>query len=661
MIKSILIANRGEIACRIIHTAKQLGIHTVAVYSAADSHAMHVQLADEAVYLGNTLQETYLNAEKIVAIALELAVDAIHPGYGFLSENFRFAELCQQAGVIFIGPSAKVIKLMGLKDEAKKVVEKLGIPLLPGYHGDKQDEKTLLAEAKKIGFPVLLKAAAGGGGKGMRIVNDANAFSEQLAAAKREALASFSNDTMLIEKYLTQPRHIEVQIAADSHGNVVHLFERDCSIQRRYQKVIEEAPAPNISPELCQRLHAAAVAIAKNIAYQGVGTIECLVEGDEFYFMEMNTRLQVEHPVTELITHQDLVAWQIRIAQGEPLPLKQNEIVSHGHAVEVRLCAEDPEKNYLPSAGRIEYVRWPSHVRIETGVQQGDIVSVLYDSMLAKIIAWGDTRENAIQQLAYAVDQLEWVGVSTNQMLLKNILASPDYRSAKLSTHFIASHQAALLEKFNAPWHIILSLASAYLIEKEYASCDKNPWSTLLGFRIDSDEQWIFYFSKPHMKIVIRKALMASSYQLDCEALAVSTSFRQLMYHQNTHHISAEIAGRVEQAGIVELGQSLHLFYDGGHIILQNAPDYSMGEQTSDFSSIRSPIPGNIVAILVKPGDKVKKGQSLVVMEAMKMEHTLVSPSDCVVQKINFDVKQQIEEGVEIIRFERENEATPRS
>lgn len=660
MIKKVLIANRGEIACRIIKTAKKLGIQTVAVYSEADRHALHVESADETIYLGVSLQETYLNAEKIIAAAQSVQADAIHPGYGFLAENYQFAEQCAAAGLIFIGPSAHVIKLMGLKDEAKNVVKQLGIPLLPGFHGENQDVEFLLKEAKEIGFPVLLKAAGGGGGKGMRIVTQIDEFPQQLAAAKRESLSSFSNDKIIIEKYLTHPRHIEIQIAADTLGNVVHLFERDCSIQRRYQKVVEEAPACDLSAELREKLYAAAIAIAKHIAYVGVGTIECLVEDESFYFMEMNTRLQVEHPVTELITQQDLVEWQFIIANQQPLPLQQNEIICRGHAIEARLCAEDPAQNYLPAAGRVRYLSWPEQIRVDTGIKKNDIVTVHYDSLLAKLISFGDTRGEAINQLAQALDDTQIIGIATNRDFLREIISLDKYRAGNFSTQFIPQHLSQLLHVHAIDWKIILSLASIYLLNKQQFLLSEerySPWNHLLGFQLNHLSQSVFYFYAEH-ELIVTLTQTALSYENKQKVSYISNSecFEQQVIVEevscNQEEVSALLNGVFYQAKVIEIENNLHIFCHGWHDIIQTKTDFSASAQDIDEACIRAPIPGNIVAILVKEGDKINKGQPLVVMEAMKMEHTISAPQNGTVQYVHYNVKDQVEEGAEILKIE---------
>ncbi|MFN7097754.1 MAG: acetyl/propionyl/methylcrotonyl-CoA carboxylase subunit alpha, partial [Gammaproteobacteria bacterium] len=445
MFNSILIANRGEIACRVMRTAKRMGLRCIAVYSDADAHAPHVKMADEAYHLGPAPARTsYLDAEKILAIAKLSNADAIHPGYGFLSENAEFAKQCETAGIIFIGPPASAITAMGSKSNAKQLMEKAGVPLIPGYHGKDQSAAAFIKAAEKIGYPVLLKAAAGGGGKGMRVVNQASEMEIALAAAKREGLSSFGDDYILVEKYLAKPRHVEIQVFSDQHHHHLYLYERDCSIQRRHQKIIEEAPAPDMTDKLRSAMGAAAVACAKAIGYVGAGTIEFLLDEDgQFYFMEMNTRLQVEHPVTEMITGLDLVEWQLRVAAGEKMPLTQAQIPLHGHAIEVRIYAEDPAHDFLPSIGTIHYLQQPqlqNWLRVDTGVETGSQISQYYDPMIAKLIVWGESRTEAILRLLQALAHYHVCGVQTNLALLANIASHPDYQTAKVFTHFIDVH-----------------------------------------------------------------------------------------------------------------------------------------------------------------------------------------------------------------------------
>ena len=465
MFSKILIANRGEIACRVIRTARRLGIHTVAVYSDADAKALHVEMADEAINIGPApARDSYLRAEAILDAAKRTGAEAIHPGYGFLSENAAFAEACADAGVVFIGPPASSIRAMGGKSEAKALMETAGVPLVPGYHGEDQSPELLRAEAKRIGFPVLIKASAGGGGKGMRVVTSLEEFDDQLNGAKREAINSFGDDRVLIERYVTRPRHVEIQVFADTQGNCVYLFERDCSIQRRHQKVVEEAPAPNLDPHTRRRMGEAAVAAAKAIGYVGAGTVEFLLDEDgSFFFMEMNTRLQVEHPVTEYITGQDLVEWQLRVAAGGPLPLNQDQLSIHGHAIEVRLYAEDPQKGFLPQTGRLEHLVFPpedAFVRVDTGVRSGDAISIHYDPMIAKLIVWADDRSSAVRRLRTALSQTQVVGLGANTEFLLAIASHPAFLAADLDTGFIERHETDLLPEPAPAGDDVLALAA---------------------------------------------------------------------------------------------------------------------------------------------------------------------------------------------------------
>jgi len=500
MFSKILIANRGEIACRVMRTAKRLAIRTVAVYSDADEGALHVALADEAYPIGPAAaRESYLSIEKILAAARASGAEAIHPGYGFLSENAEFAEACAEAGIVFIGPPAAAIRAMGSKSAAKALMEKAGVPLVPGYHGADQDAALLAKEAKKVGFPVLIKAASGGGGKGMRIVESAADFAAALASAKREAKASFGDDTVLIEKYLTRPRHIEMQIFADRHGNCVHLFERDCSVQRRHQKVVEEAPAPGMDVARRKAMGAAAIAAAKAVAYVGAGTIEFIAEGDDLFFMEMNTRLQVEHPVTEMITGTDLVEWQLRIAAGEKLPKRQDELQISGHAIEVRLYAEDPTRDFLPATGTLHHLRVPEgdpHIRVDTGVREGDAISIHYDPMIAKLIAWGADRAAALRRLGAALDRYEIVGVTTNRDFLARLATAPDFAAGGVDTGIIARHRDALIPPpAAAPPRIVAAAALSLLLDQAAASeaaaiaspDPYSPWHSRQGWRLNGD------------------------------------------------------------------------------------------------------------------------------------------------------------------------------
>jgi 3-methylcrotonyl-CoA carboxylase alpha subunit len=663
MFQKILIANRGEIACRVIRTAKRLGIKTVAVYSEADAHALHVKQADESYLIGPAPSfDSYLRADKIIEVALKSHAQAIHPGYGFLSENANFAEKCQQNGICFIGPPANAIRSMGEKNTAKQLMSEAKIPTIPGYLGEDQDPKALQKAAAAIGFPVLIKAVAGGGGKGMRVVNAADEFEHALAAAKREAKASFNDDRVLLEKYLQQPRHIEAQVFADSHGQALYLFERDCSIQRRHQKIIEEAPAPQLSDALRQRIGQTAVKAAQAIAYEGAGTIEFLLDQhDEFYFMEMNTRLQVEHPVTEMITGFDLVEWQIRIAAGENLPVTQNEIHYKGHAIEARICAEDPGKNFMPSVGQIWHLTTPhesTEVRIDSGVTQGDNISVYYDPLISKLIAWGKDRASALRHLRKALTEFHVLGVSTNIALLMAVLDNPDFIQEKISTDFIERHQKTLLPPPTAASNDIMFTAglALVLLQKQQAlryaetSTDpQSPWFSRNQWLLNQTPiQTLNFWEHDHL-VTIQIAHEASAYQLnmgETKATAQGTI-------DASGHLKAIINDQLLEADIVQNDQAFYIFSKAQlYTFNLGYQQNHSGEQAESNSRLIAPMPGTIVNINVNSGKKVNKGDSLLVIEAMKMEHTLYAPADGVVKEVFYKVGDLINEGVELLRFE---------
>ncbi|KTC65574.1 acyl CoA carboxylase subunit alpha (plasmid) [Legionella adelaidensis] len=649
MFTKILIANRGEIACRIIRTARRMGIATVAVYSSADKDSLHVREADEAFYIGEApASVSYLNIDSIIAVAKQSGAQAIHPGYGFLSENPRFAIACEQEGIIFIGPSVSAMEAMASKQYAKQILEGSDVPLTPGYHGQDQREKTLLQEAKKIGFPVLLKAAAGGGGKGMRSVYEENDFAMALASAKREAKSSFTDDTIIIEKLLLRPRHVEMQIMADNHGNVVHLFERDCSIQRRHQKIIEEAPAPNLSKKLRDGLAAAAIAVAKKIDYRGAGTIEFLVAEEHFYFMEMNTRLQVEHPVTEMITGLDLVEWQIRIAANEPLPLQQHEIVANGHAIECRVYAEDPGNDFLPSIGTIHFLKEPKgeSIRIDTGVIEGSAISRFYDPMIAKLIVSGKTRQEAAQKLLQALKQYYIGGVKTNLSFLQAILRHPAFIEGNLSTDFLNKEKLSFTP-------IATKKALFWAACVEYFSLlqeNQDPlWANTFAWQMHLSSSWFY------------------SYRIDeeifhMEVHPLANNEVVLKLHEETQQYSISKKGEVFY--LYSQQESLHLYADrtSSHIHIYSEQGSFTVErftwekisESSGAGQLTAPMPSTIVAILKNKGDKIKAGESLVVLEAMKMEHTIHAPQDGLLIDIFYDVGAQVNEGAELVAMEFE-------
>ncbi len=662
MFRKILIANRGEIACRVIKTARRLGITTVAVYSDADRNARHVDLADEAWPIGPApARESYLQIERIIDVARRSGAEAIHPGYGFLSENDAFAEACKKADIVFIGPPAVAIRAMGSKAAAKTLMEKSGVPLVPGYHGADQDVTVLSKAADKIGFPVLIKASAGGGGKGMRIVETAADFEAALAAAKREAQSSFGDDRVLIEKYLARPRHIEIQVFADTHGNTVSLFERDCSIQRRHQKVIEEAPAPGLSPERRRAMGAAACAAARAVGYVGAGTVEFIAEGDGFYFMEMNTRLQVEHPVTEMITGLDLVEWQLRVASGEALPLRQEDLTITGHAVEVRVYAEDPDRDFMPSIGRIAHLRTPAegaHVRIDTGVREGDSITVHYDPMIAKLIVWDRDRNAAVQRLSGALTEYEVVGVQTNTAFLKAIADHPGFRAGGVDTGFIARHDAELFAPTGpAPVRALAAAVQCVLADqrtaaerKAAASADPwSPWNTLGAWRMNGDGYQDVVFEDDGQQITLRAHPGADGgFRLDLPDGSVDVQGAL----QDQHRQSVSVDGVKSFVSVVRQDNVLTVLIDGVHhrltLIDPLAPRHAIA---SGDGKLTSPMPGRIVQVLVAAGAEVKRGAPLLVVEAMKMELTIAAPADGIVETLRYRVGDQVEEGTELVDF----------
>ncbi|HEY2873517.1 MAG TPA: acetyl/propionyl/methylcrotonyl-CoA carboxylase subunit alpha [Reyranella sp.] len=660
MFSKILIANRGEIACRVIKTARRLGIKTVAVFSDADRGARHVAMADEAVHIGGSpARESYLVVDKILDAARRTGVQAIHPGYGFLSENAGFAEACEKAGVVFIGPPPAAIRAMGSKSEAKKIMEKARVPLVPGYHGDDQSPELLAKEAERIGFPVLIKASAGGGGKGMRVVESAARFADQLAGAKREAKASFADDHVLIEKYLTRPRHIEIQVFADK-GNCLYLFERDCSIQRRHQKVIEEAPAPDMDPARRKEMGEAAVAAAKAIGYVGAGTVEFIANQDgTFYFMEMNTRLQVEHPVTEMITGQDLVEWQLVVAAGGKMPLSQDQLSIDGHAVEVRLYAEDPNRNFLPSTGTLVHLRLPTegpHVRVDTGVREGDTVTPFYDPMIAKVIVHDRDRTSAMRRMAALMGETEVVGVTTNAALLKALCSHPAFVGGEVDTGFIERHRDELFTKAGTADDRAFAVATLARVA-EWTSASNDPWDQKNGFRLleTGHDEVRWKDGERDVAVIVRRP-RDGSLTLELPGGAVEAYVRRgeggrLAIRLGNDTFTAAVVRRTANDG----GIDYTLFADGGsqRLRLVDPLDVTQYEAVaSGEGSVRSPLPGKIIDLRVKPGDTVSRGQPLLVLEAMKMEHTLAAPADGKVKSVRYAVGEQVPEGAELVEFE---------
>jgi 3-methylcrotonyl-CoA carboxylase alpha subunit len=663
MFDKILIANRGEIACRVIRTARRLGVRTVAVYSEADANARHVALADEARLIGPApARESYLRIDAVIAAARASGAQAIHPGYGFLSENAAFAEACEKAGLVFIGPPAAAIRAMGSKSEAKRLMEKAKVPTVPGYHGAEQDYATLRAAAGRIGYPVLIKASAGGGGKGMRVVESADALEAALASAKREAASAFGDDRVLLEKYLTRPRHIEIQLFADGHGNAVYLFERDCSIQRRHQKVIEEAPAPGMTAKRRQEMGTAAVAAARAIGYQGAGTVEFITDPDgTFYFMEMNTRLQVEHPVTEMITGQDLVEWQLRVAVGEPLPLAQAQLAISGHAFEARLYAEDPGRDFLPATGRLGHLRFPAegpHVRIDTGVVEGDTVTVHYDPMIAKLIVWDQDRDAARRRLVAALGACEVAGVTTNIPFLAAIAAHPAFAAAELDTGFIARHREALVPEAKPASDPVLALAALSLFLQRaraaqaaarHSGDPHSPWALTDGWRLNDDNHHVVRFQDGAREAAVTVHYRAEGYLMDLPGGSLAARGEL----EGENGLFADLGGSRVRARVVRQGRDLTVFWDGASHRLQLIdPLAGAAELEAGGGRLTAPMPGKIVQVLVAAGAQVKRGAPLLVLEAMKMEHTIAAPADGLVERVKYAAGEQVEEGAELIAFQ---------
>lgn len=642
MFDKILIANRGEIACRIIRTARRMGIATVAVYSDADAHALHVEMADEAHHIGGSpVSDSYLVGNRIIQAALDSGAQAIHPGYGFLSENPEFVEAVEASGLIFIGPSSRAIRAMGLKDAAKRLMDRAGVPVVPGYHGEAQELVVLATKAREIGYPVLIKARAGGGGRGMRRVDDPDAFHEALAAAKREAKAAFGDERVLVEKYIEKPRHIEVQVFGDMHGNVVHLYERDCSAQRRHQKVIEEAPAPGMSDEMRAAMTEAAVTAARAIAYTGAGTIEFIVDAreglrpDRFWFMEMNTRLQVEHPVTEMITGVDLVEWQFRIASGQPLPLRQEEIPLDGHAFEARLYAEDAAKGFLPAIGTLHHLEFPQGpgVRVETGVRPGDAISPFYDPMIAKLVCHGHDREQALSRLYKALTHTRIAGSVVNTAFLAALAGDSDFAAGEVDTGMIERKHAELT-KMALPNFRDVALAAVAANRIAVTPSGQDPWDALGGYAhfhpIERSVQLLFGEEEVAARVSVNRNGSAR-----VAVGPMTTTIAQ----------DAGSGEAVRWPGHVTVfaGPSTHNFV---------VPDpFEQAEaHAAGGDALRAPMPGLVKIVRAAAGDTVIKGQSLLMLEAMKMEHTITAPHDGVIEEIT-EQGSQVTEGTVLVRF----------
>ncbi|MEN5099857.1 MAG: acetyl/propionyl/methylcrotonyl-CoA carboxylase subunit alpha [Stenotrophomonas sp.] len=662
MFTKILIANRGEIACRVIATCQRLGIATVAVYSDADRNARHVRLADEAIAIGPApARESYLRGDAILAAARRTGAQAIHPGYGFLSENAGFAQACAEAGIVFIGPSAAAIRAMGDKSAAKALMQQAGVPLTPGYHGDEQIPEFLRKQADSIGYPVLIKASAGGGGKGMRRVDDSATFTEALASCQREAQSAFGNAHVLVEKYVERPRHIEIQVFGDSHGNVVYLFERDCSVQRRHQKVLEEAPAPGMTPERRAAMGKAAVDAARAVNYVGAGTVEFIAGPDgDFYFMEMNTRLQVEHPVTECITGTDLVEWQLRVASGEPLPLQQDQLQIRGHALEARLYAEDADRGFLPSTGTLRHLRLPAntaHVRVDAGVEQGDAITPFYDPMIAKLIVWDVDRDAALRRMQQALAECEVVGVTTNAAFLRRLVMTDSFTQAKLDTALIEREQAALAPNDGDSDPALLALAAiAGVATSEAARRDArdphSPWQAQDGWRLGAAAARALTLEHrgAQRSVTVQGAGAGAGEQwtvhMDGNALAGSGGL-------DGDALRVQIGEQLHRATVIRDGNELYLFgSEGVQRFTLHDPVSEADQSVADAGSLVAPMPGRIVATLVSPGTAVKRGAPLLVLEAMKMEHTLQAPADGTVQGYRVKAGDQVGDGAVLVDFE---------
>jgi len=668
MFNKILIANRGEIACRVIKTANKLGVKTVAVYSDADRNALHVNMADEAIHIGGSAsQESYLVSARIIEAAKLTGAQAIHPGYGFLSENAEFAELCDANDIVFIGPPTGAILSMGSKSAAKSIMSAADVPLVPGYHGEDQNPELLKKSADDMGYPVLLKAVAGGGGKGMRQVWSESEFAQALADAKRESMSSFANDDMLVEKYLTQPRHVEVQVFCDQHGNGVYLFERDCSVQRRHQKVIEEAPAPKLAEGLREQMGEAAVRAAQAIDYVGAGTVEFLLDTDgSYYFMEMNTRLQVEHPVTELITGQDLVEWQLRVADGEPLPLKQEQLQIHGHSFEARIYAEDADNDFMPATGTLHHLQPPAeskHVRVDTGVIEGDEVSPFYDPMIAKLIVWDEDRDRALARLCRALSEYQVSGLTTNIQFLYRLADSSAFRNADLDTGFIEKHHDEIFKSEDGDLTPVLPLAALFLLLKRQQSKlhtedehPSSPWNTANGWRLNQAniQSFDIVLGGENHRLLIEQLTQAGE---TVYANQVGEQNHIATAELNNKVLSVKLNGHQQQLAIasqtVASQNDIHTMFLPQSVIEFTEAEKDLGEdnQAAMASDFSAPMNGTIVAVLAGAGSSVAQGDSLLIMEAMKMQHTINAPADGTVVEVFCEEGDLVEGGTELLQF----------
>ena len=686
MFSKLLIANRGEIACRVMRTAQRLGVRTAAVYSEADAAALHVRLADEAYLIGPApARESYLCGEAIIAVARKCGAEAVHPGYGFLAENADFADAVTAAGLVFVGPPAESIRAMGEKGAAKDAMAKAGVAVVPGGSGAARDDKALTAAAKRAGYPVLVKPAAGGGGKGLRVAEKPADLAAALAASRREAKAAFDDDRLLVERFLDRPRHVEVQVFADNHGNVVHLFERECSLQRRYQKIVEETPAPGLDAALRRALAEAAVKAARAVGYVGAGTVEFLLDREgAFYFLEMNTRLQVEHTVTEMVTGQDLVEWQLRVAAGEPLPCTQEELVAAGHAIEARIYAEDPATGFLPAVGRIEHMRAPAegrHVRVDTGVRAGDEIGVHYDPMIAKLVVWDRDRTGAIRRLLRALADFQLVGPATNLAFLAALAAHPEFAAGKTDTGFVDRHRAALIPRPEPAPDRALALACLEALLRRAGEAAEaarrspdpySPWHRVTGWRLNGEGRATLRFADGEAEHAVTVHFGhsghsghsghfghfghsgAGGYRLDLPGGSIVA--RGALSEGG--ELVADLGGERLTATVVVSGREVTVL-DGGAVyrLVRHDPIVEAAAEAPPGGRLTAPLPGRVVAVLVQPGAAVARGAPLMVIEAMKMEHTVTAPADGRVERVNYRVGEQVSEGAELLAFAADGEA----
>ncbi|TCB72753.1 acetyl/propionyl/methylcrotonyl-CoA carboxylase subunit alpha [Acinetobacter sp. ANC 4216] len=657
MFEKILIANRGEIACRVIRTAKKLGIATVAVYSDADAQSQHVKLADEAIYIGESpAAQSYLQVERIIQAAKSSGAQAIHPGYGFLSENDKFALACKDNNIVFIGPPVEAILAMGLKATSKALMEKAGVPLTPGYHGSNQDVAFLKQQADQIGYPVLIKASAGGGGKGMRLVERSEDFLSLLASCKSEARSSFGNEDVLIERYVIQPRHIEVQVFGDTHGNYVHLFERDCSVQRRHQKVLEEAPAPKMPEDKLEAMRQAAIDAARAVDYVGAGTVEFIVEQDgTAYFMEMNTRLQVEHPVTEMITGQDLVEWQLRVAFGEPLPKQQHELQIHGHALEARVYAEEPEKGFIPAIGQISYLHYPEQndaVRVDSGIVEGDEISTYYDPMIAKLIVWGKNREAALTQMHHALGQFHVDGLGNNIAFLDRLVLCDSFKNANLDTGLIQREEAFLLKpsaEINAELVVSAALIELLTRQAQNPVANNSVWQQKSFWRLNQQNAHTVQLQRNSITLKVQFNTQDQGFvaHYNGQQFPVQGQFI------DAHTLALQLNAKQQKLAFSQNENGITLFHNGQtHSFDYIKPDYQQQDEQGAENNLTAPMPGVITQVLVAANARVKKDDVLMTLEAMKIEYSIRAPFDGIVASSYFQAGDQVKAGDELVEFE---------